>query len=138
MIDENEPKVTLSPNPRVEVITSVERRRRWSADEKQALLKEAEEPGNSISAVARKYGVSASQLFNWRKQYQRGGQIAVRANDEVVPAAEHKAALARIRELERQLGKKTLESEILKEGIKIAREKKLISRSQLQHLEDLL
>lgn len=102
------------------------------------MLKEAEEPGMSISSVARKYGVAPSQLFNWRKQFQKGGQIAVRSNDDVVPANELKVAQARIRELERQLGKKTLETEILKEGIKIAREKKLISRAQLQHLEDLL
>lgn len=138
MIDNSDTKTNLTPNPRIEVITSVERRRRWTPEEKQQLLRESEQPGNSISAVARKYGVSPSQMFNWRKQYQKGGQIAVRANDEVVPAAEHKMALARIKELERQLGRKTLESEILKEGIKVAKEKKLISRSQLQHLEDLL
>jgi transposase len=62
-------------------------------------------------------------MFNWRKQFQKGGQVAIRANDEVVPANDHKAALMRIRELERQLGKKTMENEILKEAIQIGREK---------------
>jgi len=37
----------------VEVITSVERRRHWSAAQKQAMVEEAEEPGNTISSVAR-------------------------------------------------------------------------------------
>lgn len=136
MIDnETQINTNVTPNPRVEVLPAAERRRRWTAEEKQQLLKESEMPVNSISAVARKYGVSPSQMFGWRKQFQKGGQIAVRANDDVVPVTEHKAALARIKE---QLGRKTLESEILKEGIKVAKEKKLISRSQLQHLEDLL
>jgi hypothetical protein len=44
----------------VEVITSVQRRRRWSAEEKRAVVGEAEQPGMSISAVARKYGIHPS------------------------------------------------------------------------------
>jgi transposase len=128
----------INARPRIEVLDSVERRRRWTAEEKQTLLREAEQPGNSISSVARKYGVSTSQMFNWRKQFQKGGQVAIRANDEVVPAADYKAAQARIRELERQLGRKTMETEILKEAITLAREKKLLSRAQLQKAEDIL
>ena len=38
----------------IEVITSVQRRRRWVPEEKRAILEEAEQPGNSLSAVARK------------------------------------------------------------------------------------
>jgi len=41
----------------IEVITSVQRRRRWSPGEKKAIVEEAEQPGMSISAVARKYGL---------------------------------------------------------------------------------
>jgi len=41
----------------VEVITSVQRRRRWTAEQKKAMVEEAEQPGNSISSVARKYEV---------------------------------------------------------------------------------
>lgn len=116
----------------------MERRRRWTAEEKQMLLKEAEQTGNSYSAVARKYGVSTSQMFYWRKQFQKGGQVAIRSNDDVVPATDFKAAQARIRELERQLGRKTMDSEILKEAILLAKEKKLLSRAQLQKAEDIL
>ena len=46
-----------------------------------------------------------------------GGQEAVRADDEVVPAADVRRLEDRVRELERQLGRKTLEVEILKEAI---------------------
>ena len=49
----------------------------------------------------------------------------------MVPESELKEAKARIRELERLLGKKTLEAEILKDAVELARSKKLISRPLL-------
>jgi transposase len=48
-----------------------------------------------------------------------------------VPASELRALQAQIRELQRLLGKKTLEAEILKEALEIARSKKLLSRAPL-------
>jgi transposase len=57
-------------NGRVEVITSVERRRRWSAAEKQQLVAASLEPGASVSALAREAGIHASQLYGWRRQLQ--------------------------------------------------------------------
>jgi transposase len=55
-------------NGQVEVITSVERRRRWSAAEKRQLVAATLEPGASVSAVAREAGIHPSQLFGWRRQ----------------------------------------------------------------------
>ena len=55
-------------NERVDVITSVERRRRWSFAEKQQLVATTLEPGASVSAVAREAGIHPSQLFGWRRQ----------------------------------------------------------------------
>lgn len=52
-----------------------------------------------------------------------GGKVAVQEDDEFVSASGARALKKRGRELERLLGKKTMEVEILKEGIKIAREK---------------
>src|SRR5690606_24274177 len=54
--------------PRVEVITSVERRRRWSREEKKRLVAASLEPGVSVSEVARSAGIHVSQLFRWRKE----------------------------------------------------------------------
>jgi len=68
----------------IEVITSVQRRRRWTPEEKRALLEEAEHPGSSVSSVARKYGVNPNQLFHWRKLMREGALVAVGADD---PAA---------------------------------------------------
>ena len=115
----------------IEVITSVQRRRRWSPEEKRAILEEGEQLGNSLSAVARKYGVNPNQLFHWRKLMREGALIAVGADDQVVPASEVKQLKAQIRELERLLGKKTMETEILRDAIRIAREKKLLLRMPL-------
>jgi transposase len=60
-------------NERVEVITSVERRRRWSATEKQQLVVASLEPGASVSAIAREAGIHPGQLYGWRRQL-RGRQ----------------------------------------------------------------
>lgn len=67
-----------------------------------------------------------------------GGKVAVQADEEVVSVSENRALKKRVRELERLLGKKTMEVEILKEAIEIAREKKLISRTPLPFEEDSL
>ena len=112
---------------RVEVFSQIQRRRRWSVDQKLAILAEAAQPGMSISYVARRHGISSSLVFGWRGRMTEGGKEAVRADDEVVARAEVRELQKRIGELERVLGKKTLENEILREALKVAQEKKLIS-----------
>jgi transposase len=60
---------------RVEIITGPERRRRWSEEEKLRLVEEACRPGQSVSQVARRHGINASQLFAWRGQALAKGLI---------------------------------------------------------------
>jgi len=120
----------------IEVITSVQRRRRWSLQEKLQMVEESELPGMTVSYIARKHGVSPSQLFTWRRLAREGKLSAVRAGEEVVPVSEVRRLNARIRELERLLGRKTMEAEILKDAVELAREKKLISRMPLLPGED--
>src|SRR5438874_12342021 len=52
----------------VEVITSVERRRRWSREEKLRIVAESAQPDRTASQVARAHGIAPSQLFTWRRQ----------------------------------------------------------------------
>jgi transposase len=52
---------------RVEVVTRVERRRRWTVEEKLSLVAAAREPGSSVSEVARRAGVNPGLLFTWRR-----------------------------------------------------------------------
>ncbi|MET4177769.1 transposase [Bradyrhizobium sp. LA6.1] len=61
---------------RAEVITSVERRRRWSQDEKERLVAASLEPGASVSEVARMAGLHVSQLFRWRKELCKHGEAS--------------------------------------------------------------
>ncbi|VVO93270.1 hypothetical protein PS880_02424 [Pseudomonas fluorescens] len=95
-----------------------ERRRRWSPEQKLAMVRESLEPGQSVSVVARRNGINAGQLFLWRKLYQDGSLSAVSVGEAVVPASELSDALKQIRELQRMLGKKTMEAEILKEAVR--------------------
>lgn len=113
---------------RVEVFAGVQRRRRYSVDQKLAVLQEAAQPGMTISYVARRHGIAPSLIFGWRRRMSEGGKEAVRADDDVVAKAEVLALQRQVRELQRVLGKKTLENEILREAVKLAHEKKLISR----------
>jgi transposase len=109
---------------RVEIITGHERRRRYSAEQKLALVEETMQPGMTVSAVARLRGVSPSLLFNWRRLMTQGGQAAVRADEDVVALSRARELEQRVRELECLLGRKTLEVEVLKEALAAARAKK--------------
>ena len=53
---------------RVEVITGVGRRRRWTDEEKAWIVAESLDPASTVSAVARRYGLHPSQLFVWRQR----------------------------------------------------------------------
>ncbi|QRO63671.1 IS3-like element IS2 family transposase [Escherichia coli] len=107
-------------------------KRRWrTTQEKIAIVQQSFEPGMTVSLVARQHGVAASQLFLWRKQYQEGSLTAVAAGEQVVPASELAAAMKQIKELQRLLGKKTMENELLKEAVEYGRGKKVDSARAL-------
>ncbi|EJH3425062.1 IS3 family transposase [Escherichia coli] len=108
-----------------------EKRRRRTTQEKIAIVQQSFEPGMTVSLVARQHGVAARQLFLWRKQYQEGSLTAVAAGEQVVPASELAAAMKQIKELQRLLGKKTMENELLKEAVEYGRGKKVDSARAL-------
>ena len=120
-------KAPDGPYSRVEVITSVQRRRRWSTAEKVRLVEEAMQPGMSMSFVERQAGVSPSQLFAWKRWMLEGGHAAVQADEDVVGTSRVRDLEKRVRDLERLLGRKTMENEILKEALDVARPKKRTS-----------
>lgn len=122
--------MTRQKNEEVEVLNP-ERRRRWSAAEKVAIVHETYQPGMTVSLVARRHGINPNQVFHWRKLERVGALTAIETGETVVPATELEAARRQIRELQRLLGKKTLEAEILKEAVEVARERKWLARSPL-------
>ena len=69
-----------------------------------------------------------NQLFTWRRLVAQGGLTAAGSGEEVVPASDYRALQSQVRELHRLLGKKTLETELLKEAL----ERAMGSKKQLR------
>ncbi|ASQ44720.1 IS2 repressor TnpA [Legionella clemsonensis] len=93
----------------IEIVHRNEPRRRWAAYEKQQIVQETYQPGKTVSYVARKHGIQPSQLFYWRKQMENGALVGLKAEEDVVPQREVNELKRQIKQLERILGKKTLE-----------------------------
>src|SRR5262249_54008916 len=93
-----------NPTDRVEIITSVQRRRRWAAAEKVRMVEETFEPGMTVSLVARRRGVAPNQLFTWRRLVVEGALTAAGSGEQVVPASDYRALQSQVRELQRLLG----------------------------------
>ena len=74
------------PIRRLELFTGAGRRRTWSDEDKAAIVAESDGPGTSISAVARRHGLSASQLFTWRRLARQAGRHEDRTTLRFVPA----------------------------------------------------
>lgn len=108
----------------VEVITDGGRRRQWPYDEKLRMVEESLAVGETVSRVARRNGVPANLLYRWRKLLSEGGAVAVNSNEGVVGRSAVKRLEQRVWELERLLGRKTLENEILREALDKADQKK--------------
>jgi len=68
-----------------EIISRVERGRKWSAEGKVKILAEALEPGATVSAVADRNGVSRSQLYAWKRLAQRGALAGISLNGQEKP-----------------------------------------------------
>lgn len=109
---------------RIEVITGTMRRRHWTTEQKLRIIDESFAPGESVSSVARRHGVAPNLLYRWRRLMAEGGAVAVGSDEPVVGSSEVRRLEERVRELERLLGRKTLEVEILKEALAKAQVKK--------------
>ena len=118
----------------IEIITDCGRRRRWSSAEKLRIVEETLGGRERISVVARRTGVAPNLLYRWRRLMLEGGSVAVAGDDDVTSNRTARQLEDRVRELERQLGRKTLEVEILKEALDKARSKKptLLAQSSLR------
>jgi transposase len=78
----------------------------------------------SVSFVARRAGIAPSQLFVWKRRMLEGGLVAVEVDKGVVDAFQVRDLERRVREPERLLGRKSMENEILKEALALARPKR--------------
>jgi transposase len=90
---------------RVEVLTGVPRRRRWSAAEKAAIVAESFAPGAVASTVALRHGLHRNQLYMWRREL-RSGTLANRgiAMPDFVPLVPENRAASRTAAIEIEIG----------------------------------
>jgi len=65
---------------RVDVVTSIKRRRRWTQEQRPINLKQTNELGSSVSLVACQHVLTSAQLLQWCKAYLEGSLVAVGSN----------------------------------------------------------
>lgn len=119
---------TMTKNPAAAVVVVPEKRRRYSAQEKVELVRLSYLPGNTVSSVARQYGISPALLFRWRALDKAGGLVAVQTGENTVPASQYAEALDEIKRLQRLLGQATADNALLKDAVEIMQSKKWIAR----------
>ncbi|MEM6370459.1 MAG: transposase [Myxococcota bacterium] len=109
------------------------RRRRFTVEQKLALLAEAERPRGSISETARRFGIAPSVMFLWKRTMDDATKQGLKGNEKVVPEREVRELKDRIKDLERVLGRKTMDPlEILKDALRIAGERSQLARKVVE------
>jgi len=98
-----------------------QRRRRWSTEAKIAIVEESLAPGNSVARTARHYGVAPNLLFTWRRRYAadalKNAHDRPHDGEPPVSGSKYRTLERQVRELERLLGKATLENEMLRQAL---------------------
>lgn len=87
------------------------RKRRWPAEQKLAVLQEWKN-GAPLEEVCRRYGLNAAQMYRWKRSLEQG----LKESGEMVPKSQVTGLTKRVEELERALGRKALEVEVLKKA----------------------
>ena len=90
------------------------KRGRWSSERKFAVLQEWQQ-GLPLEEVCRRHGWTAGQLHRWKKAMDRG----LKDQGELIPKSQVAALEKKIEELERALGRKALEAEVLKKAFEL-------------------
>ena len=85
------------------------RKRRWPAEQKLAVLQEWKN-GVPLEEVCRKYALNAAQMYRWKRSLEQG----LKESGEMAPRSQVVGLQKRVEELERVLGRKALEVEVLK------------------------
>lgn len=76
---------------RIEVLTGPERRRQWSTEDKERIVAESYSGADSVSRIARRYGLLPQQLFTWRREVSRSATPPAFAAVALAPMAQAEA-----------------------------------------------
>lgn len=93
----------------VEMPVQTNGRRRWTPEKKLPILEEWRQ-GTPLVELSRRHGVSAAQMYQWRRELEQG----LKARGEMVPKSQVIALARRVEELEKALGRKAMEVDVLK------------------------
>jgi transposase len=84
--DDHMSKAGVASARRIEVFTGAGRRREWTADQKAAIVAESYAGSSSVCDVARRHGLTPTQLFTWRRAARRPQAASAEERPEFVPA----------------------------------------------------
>lgn len=109
----NKRELRADENATPNVVVVPKTRCRFSAQEKQELVRLTYLPGNFVSTVARTYDIAPSVLFRWRSLEKQGQLTALKTGEQTVSAAQYAQALKEIKMLQRLLGQASTDNELL-------------------------
>ncbi len=89
-------------------------KRRWTPEKKLPILEEWRK-GTPLVELSRRHGISAAQMYQWRRDLEQG----LKERGEMVPKSQIAALQKRVEELERALGRKSMEVDVLKKTFEI-------------------
>ena len=103
-------------------------RRVFSVEFKRSAVQRILSGEKTLAELSRELDISPSVIRNWKRFAEGGATTAVQANEDVVPASQLREAYARIRDLERALGRKTMEVEILRAAQEVVKKTPALRR----------
>lgn len=122
-------KRAVSARPAEATVVVVEqKRKRYTAQQKLELVRLTYLPGNTVSSVARSYGIAPALLFRWRSLDKQSGLTAIETGQSSVPAKQYAEAIDEIKRLQRLLGQMASDNALLREAVEIVTGKKWTAR----------
>jgi transposase len=104
-------------------------RRVFTTEFKRATVQRIVTGEKTVAELSRELDIAPSVIRNWKRFADAGATTAVQASEDVVPASQLREAYAKIRELERALGRKTMEVEILRAAQEIVKKRRRCAES---------
>jgi transposase-like protein len=102
----------------MQVMVAKNGKRKWSPEQKLAIVGEFE-GGVNAEELCRKYNINKQMLYKWKRSLESSGKEGLKNNGEIVARSQYLAALKKIDDLERALGRKALELDILKKSFEL-------------------
>src|SRR5437867_3941811 len=111
-------------------------RRVFTVEFKRGVVQQLLKCEKTLAEVSRELDIQPSVVRQWKRRFEAGATAAVATNEDVVPVSALREAHQRIRELERLLGKKQMEIEILQAAQEVVKKKAVVAqrvRTVTQH-----